>query len=75
MHIATLEMIILLYTGLAIMIQFYYTRLIPISSSSDLIAIVIHPCFSKLEYKADYVKHLYIVQSVAAITTFGYLCS
>ena len=75
MHIATLEMIILLYTGLAIMVQFYYTRLIPISSSSDLIAIVIHPCFNKLEYKADYVKHLYIVQSVAAIATFGYLCS
>ena len=59
MHVATLAMIILLYTGLAI--QFYYTRLITISSSSDFIAIVIHPCFNKLEYKADFVKHLYIV--------------
>ena len=61
MHIATLEMIILLYTGLDI--QFYYTRLITISSSSDFITIVIHPCFNKLEYKADFVKYLpvYIV--------------
>ena len=59
MHIATLKMIILLYTGLAI--QFYYTRLITISSSSDFITIVIHPCFNKLEYKADFVKYLYIV--------------
>ena len=59
MHIATLEMIILLYTGLAI--QFYDTRLITISSSSDFIAIVIHPCFNKLEYEADFVKYLYIV--------------
>ena len=59
MHIATLEMIILLYTDLAI--QFYETRLITISSSSDFIAIVIRPCFNKLEYKADFVKYLYIV--------------
>ena len=58
MHIATLKMIILLYTGLAI--QFYDTILITISSSSDFIAIVIHPCFNKLEYKADFVKYLYI---------------
>ena len=56
MHIATLKMIILLYTGLAI--QFYDTILITISSSSDFIAIVIHPCFNKLEYKADFVKYL-----------------
>ena len=72
-HIATLEMIILLCTGLAI--QFYDTRLITISSSSDFIAIVIHPCFNKFEYKADFVKYLYIVLSVAAIATFGYLFS
>ena len=72
MHIATLEMIIL-YTGPAI--QFYDTRLITIRSSSDFMAIVIHPCFNKLEYKADFVKYLYIVLSVAAIATFGYLCS
>ena len=59
MPIATLEMIILLYTGLAI--KFHDTRLITISSSSDFIAIVIHPCFNKLEYKANFVKYLYIV--------------
>ena len=59
MHIATLEIIILLFTGLAI--KFHDTRLITISSSSDIIAIVIHPCFNKLEYKADFVKYLYIV--------------
>ena len=72
MHIATLEMIIL-YTGPVI--QFYDTRLITIRSSSDFMAIVIHPCFNKLEYKADFVKYLYIVLSVAAIAIFGYLCS
>ena len=61
MHITTLEMIILLYTGLAM--QFYDTILITISSSS---AIVIHLC---LEYKADFVKYLLYC---AAIATFGY---
>ena len=73
MHLATLEMIILLYTGPAM--QFYNTRLITISSSSNFMAIVIHPCFNKLEYKADFVKYLYLVLSVAALATFGYLCS